>query len=122
MNFYDSGGYRNKESGVQSLLKLIYAEHTFLHTFNRSKYSRATRAYSITHGAFSSLLNMTRNGTELHVDNERENGILILKTMIAQNDLDYSFMKKYMAVAMKLKSPAEIDPKAASVENQPLFQ
>ena len=37
MNFYDSGGYRNKGSGVQSLLKLIYAEHTFLHTFNRSK-------------------------------------------------------------------------------------
>ena len=65
---------------------------------------------------------MTRNGTELHMENARENGILILKMMIAQNDLDYSFMKKYMAVAMKLKSPAEIDPKATSVENQPLFQ
>ena len=122
MSFYDSGGYLNKGSVVQSLFKLIHAKHTGPHTLNRSKYSRATRAYPITHGVFSTLLNMTRNGTELHVDNARETGILILKMMISQNDLDYSFMKNYMAVAMKLKSPARTGPEIAPIENKLLFQ
>ena len=44
MNFYGSVGYIMAGSGIQSLLELIYAEHTVPHIFFAKAFTRATRA------------------------------------------------------------------------------
>ena len=55
-------------SGLQSILELIYAEHTVPHMLSGKSYSRATRGHRITAGALSAVLMLKIHDIEIDVD------------------------------------------------------
>ena len=55
ISFYGSIGSIMACSGIQSLLELIYAEHTVPHILSGKTFARATRAHLITAGELSAL-------------------------------------------------------------------
>ena len=72
MSFYGSIGYIMTGTGIQSLLELIYAEHTVPHILSGKAFARATRAHLITVGVLSALLiaNLHNIDFDLNVDDD----------------------------------------------------
>ena len=64
--FYGSIGYIMAGSGIQTLLKLIYAEHTAPHIISGKVFARATRAHPKTAGVLFAL--PIGNVHNMHVD------------------------------------------------------
>ena len=71
MSFYGSISYIMAGSGINSLLKHIYAKHTILHIISSQAFTQATRAHLITAGVLSTLLiaNVLNININLNVDN-----------------------------------------------------
>ena len=71
MSFYGSIGYIMTNSGLQSMLELIYAERTVPHILSGKAFARATRAHMITTGVLNAIL--TTNAYEIDVNFDIEN-------------------------------------------------
>ena len=72
MSFYGSIGYIMVSSGIQSLLEIIYAEHTVPHILSGKTFSSETRYHLITADMLYALLigNIRNIIFELNVDEE----------------------------------------------------
>ena len=72
MSFYGSVGYIMVSSGIQSLLEIIYAEHTVPHILSGKTFSSETRYHLTTADMLYALLigNIHNINFELNVDEE----------------------------------------------------
>ena len=73
MSCYGSIGYIMAGSGIQSLLELIYGEHTVSHTISSKVFSHATGAHLITAGVLSALLIGTTHNINFNLNVKNEN-------------------------------------------------
>ena len=67
MSFYGSIGYIMVGSCIQSLLELIYAEHTTTHSLSGKVFARTTRAHLITTSVLPALLTVNVHNIDFHL-------------------------------------------------------
>ena len=70
MSFYGSIGCLMTDSGLPSLLELIYAEHTVPHILFGKGFSRATRGHLISTGVLSALITSIIYNCNMDTDTE----------------------------------------------------
>ena len=86
MSFYGSIGHLMVGSGLQSILELIYAEHTVPHMLSGKAYSRATRGHLITAGALSAILMLKIHDIEIDVDTDNDSFLNKFHNAMGEND------------------------------------
>ena len=70
MSFYGSIGYIMTNSGLQSMLELIYAKQTVPHILSGKAFARATRARRITTGVLNAILATNAHEIDVNFDIE----------------------------------------------------
>ena len=93
MSFYGSIGHLMAGSGLQSILELIYAEHTVPHMLSGKAFARATRGHLIIMGVLSALLLMKTNNIELEAEVENDDFLVTFQRFM-QNDPFSSTLSK----------------------------